>query len=60
MVMKTLLMSYTQRLEYRVALPNDPTPYDVTNAIEKASQYLASGNSNGFDIESLKFVIEEK
>lgn len=53
---KTVLMTYTQKMEYRVSITSTE---DLGRAIERAAQYLATGNTIGLDVGSIRFTIEE-
>lgn len=56
----TLLITYTQKIEYRVPIPNDPTQFDIGEAIRRACDYLSTGNLSNVDLDSIKFSIEDK
>lgn len=53
---KTILMTYTQKFEYRVSISSSE---DAGRAVERAAQYIATGNTLGLDVDSIRFTIEE-
>jgi len=53
---KTILMTYTQKFEYRVSVSTDE---DIGRAVERAAQYIAAGNTLGLDVDSIRFTIKE-
>jgi hypothetical protein len=60
---RNLVLSYSQKREYRISLPNTDGPGEeshvISNAVQEACLYLSSNNLYGVNLESIQFTIEE-